>query len=170
MDSLIGTYREMAALGANFHGLSIMQHHKSVGRLVRKMGAKTLLDFGCGRGDAYKSPHDVYHSWGLKRSDITLYDPAYSERAAIPRGWYDVVVCSDVLEHVPADEVDYFVSRLFSFAKKAVWASVCCRAAKKTFPDGVTNLHVTVQPYTWWYETFSRSCPKGLSFYLVETP
>jgi hypothetical protein len=32
-----------------------------------------------------------------------------------------------------------------------VWASVCCRPAKKHFPDGV-NMHVTVMPLDWWQE------------------
>jgi len=80
------------------------------------------------------------------------------------------VVCSDVLEHVPESEVNEFVQRLFSYEKRAVWASVCCRPAKKFFPGTDVNLHVTVQPYQWWHDTFSEHAEEGKVWELVETP
>lgn len=127
-----------------------------------------MLDFGCGRGDAYRSPHKVYHQWGFMRQNVTLYDPAFNRDNGLPHGQFDLVVCSDVLEHIPEDEVDAFIGRLFGHAKRAVWASVCCRPAKKLFPDG-TNLHVTIQSYEWWKEKFEQHAA-GTRFELVETP
>lgn len=169
-DSLVPAYREMAKGGtANFQGLTVMNHTKQIGRLARSVSAKTMLDFGCGRGDAYRSPHKVYHQWGFHRGSVTLYDPAFHQSNKLPTGRYDLVVCSDVLEHIPEAEVDAFVARLFAYAKSAVWASVCCRPAKKFFADGVTNLHVTVQPYQWWHDTFVERA-NGKPFELLETP
>jgi 2-polyprenyl-3-methyl-5-hydroxy-6-metoxy-1,4-benzoquinol methylase len=168
-DRLIPGYRAMVqANSTNFNGLSILQHTKQIGRLARLVGAKTMLDFGCGRGDAYRSPYKVHHQWGISRSDVTLYDPAFNRGCNLPRGRYDLVVCSDVLEHIPEDEVDAFVQRLFSYAKHAVWASVCCREAKKFFLDGVTNLHVTVRPRGWWLDTLAKHA-NGTPFELAET-
>jgi hypothetical protein len=81
------------------------------------------------------------------------------------------VICSDVLEHVPEAEVPMFVERLFKRARKHVWASVCCRPAKKTFPGTQVNLHVTLQPVSWWSAWF-EDCSRmhGVPFTLVETP
>jgi hypothetical protein len=74
-----------------------------------------------------------------------------------------------VLEHVREEDVRDFVANLFGHAKKFVWASVCCRPAKKTFPDGETNLHVTIHQLQWWLDIFNELCD-GKPFALVETP
>lgn len=172
MDSLIPTYKELAKTAdGNFQGLSVLRHVKSIRALAQEVGAKTMLDFGCGRGDAYRSPHKLHHHLGIHRSDVTLYDPAFRPDDRLPTGQFDLVVCSDVLEHIPEEEVEEFVARLFGYAKKAVWASVCCRPAKKFFADG-RNMHVTVKPYEWWHDRFVKASiwPIGPSYHLVETP
>lgn len=169
MDSLIPDYRELAKVAdGNFQGLSILNHVVSIRKLLTETESHTMLDFGCGRGEAYKSPHKLYKQLGLPRHAVTLYDPAFMPTSALPTGKYDLVVASDVLEHIPEHEIDEFVARLFGYAKKAVWASVCCRPAKKTFPDG-RNLHVTVKPFDWWVEVFKRQDPEIHSV-LMETP
>jgi 2-polyprenyl-3-methyl-5-hydroxy-6-metoxy-1,4-benzoquinol methylase len=172
MTDLIPLYKAMAAEGGNFHGMSVMQHAKSIGKVLKQAGAKTVLDYGCGRGDAYMSAHKVHQAWGLRRIDVTLYDPAFPQHSQLPGRRFDAVICSDVLEHIPEEDVDRFIGGLFNHAKRVVWASVCCREAKKTFPDG-TNLHVTVRPLEWWRERFaSVSLLFGLAvkWHLVETP
>lgn len=170
-DTLIPAYRAMAAEGTNnFTGLSVLQHADSIGKMVRLLRAKTLLDFGCGRADAYRSPHKVWHHWGLKRAEVTLYDPAFNRDNVLPRGKFDVVVCSDVLEHVPTEETDTFIERLAGHARHGLWASVCCRPAKKKFPDG-RNLHVTIKPFDWWHVKLEAAAARHrIMFTLVETP
>lgn len=166
---MIPDYRALAKVAdGNFGGLSILQHVKSIRTLLTETESHTMLDFGCGRGEAYKSPHKLYKQLGLPRHAVTLYDPAFMPTATLPKGQFDLVICSDVLEHIPEHEVDEFVARLFSYAKKAVWASVCCRPAKKFFPDG-RNLHVTVKPLAWWVEVFKRQNPE-IHGVLMETP
>ena len=170
MDSLIPKYQALAdTMGGNFGGLSVLNHVASIKRLVKDRDCKTMLDFGCGRGDAYRSPHKLHHELGLSRHVVTLYDPAFRPSAALPTGTYDLVVCSDVLEHIPEGEVPAFVARLFAYSRKAVWASVCCRPAKKNFPGTDVNMHVTIQPYTWWYDRFHEAVGDR-AFALVETP
>lgn len=171
MDSMIPDYRELAKhADKNFLGLSILNYATSIRKLLTATDSRTMLDFGCGRGEAYKSPHKLYKQLGLPRHAVTLYDPVFMPTAVLPVGQFDLVVCSDVLEHIPEHEVDEFVARLFSYAKKAVWASVCCRPAKKFFPDG-RNLHVTVRDYPWWNDRFcAANRDPGLAFVLVETP
>lgn len=171
MDSLISEYRKLAEVAdGNFGGLSVLNHIKSIKALAKSVDAQSMLDFGCGRGDAYRSPHKLHHDLGLPRSAVTLYDPAFRPSSALPTGKYDLVLCSDVLEHVPEDETDEFISRLFGYAKRGVWASVCCRPAKKFFPGTETNLHVTVREYAWWEEKFIRLRVSPVQWVLVETP
>jgi Methyltransferase domain len=172
MDSLVPLYRQMASEGENFHGLTIYQYRSEIGKLVRQYKAQRLLDYGCGRGDAYRHQFKVHREWGLKWFDIELYDPAFREHAEKPRGQYDGVLCCDVLEHIPEDEVPEFLTTLFRHARLFLWMSVCCRPAKKAFPDG-RNLHVTVQPLPWWEEQISKAREAAGStaeWHLTETP
>lgn len=168
MTDLTPLYKEMAADGGLFRGMSIMAHTKAIGRFVRQIKAHTMLDYGCGNADAYHSPHKIYREWWLQRKDVHLYDPSFSKWNRMPTGKFDVVITNDVLEHIPEEDVDEFIARLFRFAKKGVWASFCNRPAKKFFPDGVTNLHVTQRPREWWEEKFAKHS-KGIPFELLET-
>jgi hypothetical protein len=170
MTDLLKEYRELAALGGNFRGFSLLQHAKDIGKVVKRHQASTLLDYGSGAGDAYKQPHKVHEAWGINRMRITLYDPSFPKLAppVQPSARFSGVICSDVLEHVPEVDIDAFIDTLFSHAIDFVWASVCCRPAKKLFADG-TNMHVTIHPIEWWQAKFADRC-EGQTFYLVETP
>lgn len=170
MTNLLKEYRDMAALGGNFRGFSLLQHAAEIGDVVKRHRAVNLLDYGSGAGDAYRTPHKVHEAWGLRRERIHLYDPSFKHIDAplAPGAKFSGVICSDVLEHIPEENVDAFIDTLFSHATDFVWASVCCRPAKKLFADG-TNMHVTIHPLEWWHEKFAALC-EGQTFYLVETP
>lgn len=165
MADLIQWYRKMAAQGASFHGLSIIRQRDIIRELILQTRAVTLLDYGCGRGEQYLEPHWIQRYWQLEAP--TLYDPAFPEHDKLPTGTFDGVLCSDVLEHVLEPDVDETIARLFSYARLFVWSSVCCRPAKKSFPDG-TNMHVTVKPIDWWKAKFKKHS-RGLKFELTET-
>lgn len=171
--NLIPLYRQLAADGGNFRGLSILQHRKHIGQLCREHKAKKLLDYGCGAGDAWRTPHRLHKDFGLHWFDVTLFDPAFEEHCERPFGMFDGVLCSDVLEHVPEadDQLDEVIRDLFAFARGFVWASICCRPAKKSFPDG-TNMHCTLHPMGWWHDLFEVHRPRerDVAFVLVETP
>lgn len=160
MQNLLDEYHRLAAGGSNFHGLSILQHKKTIGKLVHQFKATSLMDYGCGRGDAWHSPHNLHHYLGIKRKNLFLYDPSFPKHDKLPTDRaFDGVLCSDVLEHVPEEAVPATIERLFAYADKFVWASICCRPAKKVFADG-TNMHVTVKPMQWWesqFVTWSRA-------------
>jgi hypothetical protein len=168
--TIAGAYREMAEGGWQFQGLSILQHADCIGKFIREVGATSMLDWGCGGAAAYDSPHKLWHQWGFERKDVMLYDPSFKKFRALPAHKADIVICSDVLEHIMPGEVNAFIINLFARANKAVWASVCCREAKKTFPNTTINLHVTIKPYEWWQDKFTRLAPEGIKWNLVESP
>lgn len=167
MTDLITRYKKMAAQGASFHGLSIIRYQDIIRDLVLQTYSRTLLDYGSGRGDQYGEPYWIQRYWQLEAP--TLYDPAFVTHDTLPEGRFHGVLCSDVLEHVREDDVDELITRLFDYAERFVWSSVCCRPAKKSFTDG-TNMHVTIRPIDWWNKRFKRIAEgRNIMYKLTET-
>jgi 2-polyprenyl-3-methyl-5-hydroxy-6-metoxy-1,4-benzoquinol methylase len=142
--ALIPLYREMHAEG-HFWGRAIRYHMDRIAQLAQSSGAKTLLDYGCGKGRQYTEKH-IHERWGIMP---TLYDPAVEEWSEKPRGRFDGVICTDVLEHIPEDELDDAITDLARYSRMWCFASISCVPAGKTFPDG-RNVHVTIQRPAWW--------------------
>lgn len=163
---LIAQY-SAAMLGLQFTGLSVAQHRVAIGELIRRHQAVTLLDYGCGKAAAYAAPHKLHKRWGVPQP--TLYDPSWPLFQDKPDGTFDGVICSDVLEHVGIEHVDAVIAELFGYADKFVFASVCCRKAKKKFSDG-TNMHVTIRPYAWWQKKFEQFATGRAEYVLIQTP
>lgn len=167
---LIAMYREIAVRGEQFRGLSILQHAEEIRELLRLNGAQRLLDYGSGAGDSYNPPHLLHEFWGVPKP--TLYDPSFEgiDTPPQPGVKFDAVLCSDVLEHIPIEECEQFVTELFNYTDRFVWASVCCRPAKKSFRDG-TNMHVTQKSMAFWHKLFERvEGGRGVAYRLIETP
>lgn len=113
-----------------------------------------MLDYGCGEGRQY-TERRVHDAWGIMPA---LYDPAVSGLDVLPLGKFDGVVCTDVLEHVPEDELDGVLAELRGYAKLWCFISVCCRPAKpnKNLPGSGGNAHVTIHPKEWWRQRFAE--------------
>ena len=131
-----------------FQGSSLLKHVKEIAELVSKTGSTTLLDYGCGSGIQY-SLHSSHLYWGGILP--TLYDPASREHSSRPSGKFDGVICTDVAEHIPEEEIDDFLDDIFGYADKFIFITICTRPAKKLLPDG-RNTHLTVRPEEWWID------------------
>ena len=143
--NLIEQYRSLHNDG-KFKGLSILKHVYEISDLVRETNSLTLLDYGCGRGNQYTDA-DCHKYWGGILP--TLYDPAVPGHSQRPVGRFDGVICTDVAEHIPEEEIEDFLKDVFNYAGKFVFITICTREARKTLPDG-RNAHLTVRPREWW--------------------
>ena len=144
---LLDQYRQLHE-GDTFPGLSIMPFVYDLKHVIRAHGSRSLLDYGSGKGRQYKAER-VHEIWGVPIP--YCYDPAAPGRDVKPAGQFDGVICTDVLEHIPEDELPEVIDEISGYAKQWAFLSVCCRLAKKSLPDG-TNAHVTVKPFGWWQE------------------
>lgn len=114
--------------------------------LVADTGAKSVLDYGCGKATlAAALP-------GLK---VFSYDPAVAGRQALPAS-AGVVVCTDVMEHVEPQCTDAVIAHLCGLATRAVFVAVACRPSRKLLADG-RPAHLNVQPPAWWHARFSAA-------------
>jgi hypothetical protein len=167
---LQGLYRAMHEQGETFLGIppeqtfaghSLAPQVERIKELVERTGSRTLLDYGSGKGMQYE-PHAIRDRSGISLpsvidywnvDEVVCYDPCYAPYNQLPNGTFDGVICTDVLEHCPEDDMSWIVSELFSFARRFVFANVACYPATKRLPNG-ERAHCTVRPFEWWKVLF----------------
>lgn len=97
-----------------------------------------ILDYGCGKST-------LQQQLPFK---IQQYDPAVPKYSTLPDP-ADIVVCTDVLEHIEPDNLGNVLLHIHSLAKKAAFLVIATRPAKKILEDG-RNAHLIVKDMVWW--------------------
>jgi len=126
--------------------------------------AETVLDFGSGTGSLAKN---------LRQKNILVdeFDPCYPGKEKIPKQKYDLVITTDVLEHIYEDEIGNLFEEMLSLQPKFMYHAISTRTATILLPDN-SNCHKTVKNAEWWlnkikqltkpsninYENFSNDC------------
>jgi hypothetical protein len=146
-----------------FPGTSLAPQAHRIKALVEKTGALTILDYGSGKGRQYE-PGIVRDASGREWpsmmdywnvDEVVCYDPCYPPFSRLPTGKFDGVICTDVLEHCPEEDIPWIAAELFDFATRFVFANVACYPARKRLPTG-ENAHCTIKPVEWWRELFTQ--------------
>ena len=163
MADLNEQYRRLHRQGF-FPGYSMLPFAKAIGELVERHDVYTLLDYGCGKGHQYLVMR-AHKRWRVLPH---CYDPAVPGLDVMPPGMFGGVICTDVLEHVPEEEVVLVLARIFSRAKRFVFLTVCTREAKKKLPDG-RNAHLTIRPEDWWRERVCEANTRDIAVQLEFT-
>ena len=170
---LIELYRQMHLRGENFLGTSAEETFSGeslraqalrIKRLIEATGAHTILDYGCGKGKQYDprpvrvenvgSFDSIMDYWDV--DSVACYDPAYPPYSKLPEGRFDGVVCTDVMEHCPEEDVPWIVGEIFGYAERFVYVNATCFPASKRLPNG-ENAHCTIRPPDWWEAIFRRT-------------
>lgn len=114
---------------------------RTVLHVARRYDAQSILDYGCGQGRLGIAMRKM----GLVCRD---YDPAIPGKDGMP-SFADLVVCTDVLEHIEPDRLDTVIRHLRALARRAVFVVVATRPANKLLPNG-ENAHLTIESGEWW--------------------
>jgi len=108
---------------------------------------KTILDYGCGKG--------ALASCGSMRGyEFTEYEPSRKDRCRVPMSpedVCDVVVCSEVLEHIEPERISYVVAHIAVLTKRFAFLTIALRLSNKKLDDG-RNAHLIIKPREWWRE------------------
>lgn len=195
-EQLLGFYKEMHAGGSQWHvagedgeaaasfdaahtfpGVSLVPHVVTIQSLARQFGIRSVLDYGAGKAKFYTdrifpAPAGgekvaLKDFWGV--DEIRLYDPGYAPLATLPVGeTFDAVICTDVMEHIPEEDMDWVIDELFGFANKLVYACIATYPAGSLFPNG-ENVHVTLKDVRWWVQKFEdhRAARGGRTDYIL---
>ena len=112
---------------------------------------RTILDYGCGRSRA------VDWLGRINDAQVFRYDPALPEFAEMPCESVDLVLCTDVLEHIPEEDIDPLLTRIRGLSQNAYF-NISCVDAVEILPNG-ENAHCTVRQPGWWERRLRRVFP-----------
>ncbi len=142
-----------------FPGASLPPHIGHIKKLIEATGARTILDYGSGKGLQYRPQKIVVDGrhvadgiaeyWDV--DEVRCFDPGYAPFHELPQERFDGVISTDVLEHCPEEDLPWILDEIFGFARRFVYLNVACFPAQKTLPNG-ENAHATVRPPEWWRE------------------
>jgi hypothetical protein len=145
-----------------FSGHSLLPHVNFLKKLFDGLAVRSVLDYGAGKADVYRDVafklpdgtkvRGVQPYWGV--DEVALYDPGYAPYATLPDRRFHAVICTDVMEHIPEQDLDWVIDELFDHAERLVYACISTYPARKVFPDG-SNVHVTLKEAGWWQALFA---------------
>jgi SAM-dependent methyltransferase len=136
-------YDKSVELGTEFQknnpniwaGYDVVKYQKQIKDLVVKYNAKTILDYGCGKGLQYIDPlpyalSDEEPQWTTfdKWLGVTVYkyDPCIEEFKNLPPEGttFDGVICSQVLQTIPDKDLPWVAEKLNSYTDKFCFISL----------------------------------------------
>lgn len=106
----------------------------------------TILDYGCGRGTLKTAL--VERGWSEK--SIREFDPGIEGKDALPEN-ADLVVATDVLEHVEPALLDGVLDHMRGLADRGMFLNIALGKSKETLADG-RNAHLIVETPEWWID------------------
>lgn len=104
----------------------------------------TILDYGCGRGTLKPAAFELDHG----AREVREYDPGIPGKDALPEP-ADLVVATDVLEHIEPDRVYATLQHLRGLTCMAAFFVISLRPAKLILPDR-RNAHLSIHDAVWW--------------------
>jgi 2-polyprenyl-3-methyl-5-hydroxy-6-metoxy-1,4-benzoquinol methylase len=107
-----------------------------------------ILDYGCGQG----SLATTLRAMGWEH--VTEYDPAIAGKDSPPEP-ADLVVCTDVLEHIEPDKLDAVLDHLAALSRRALFVVISLVPTAKTLADG-RQAHISLHPAAFWAERLEQ--------------
>lgn len=126
------------------YGVSGCIHTRDVAALSRHLKTEDVLDYGCGKG-TLNATLDF---------DIREYDPCIPGKDSPPEP-ADIVVCTDVMEHIEPDCLGDVIEHLATLTKMMCFLNVSMCPAVKHLPDG-RNAHLIIERPDWWLPKFFK--------------
>lgn len=125
------------------------RHLANVLALIEAKRPASVLDYGCGHGMLLGEI--AKHTAGI---DLRGYDPGIPERAVLPPP-SDLVLSTDVLEHIEPDRLEAVLLHIRELTKIAAYLHIHTGPATAILPDG-RNAHLIQQPAKWWEARLSE--------------
>lgn len=116
----------------------------TVEHVAREMGKiDAILDYGCGQNTLAAA----LAARGFKTRSYDPAIPAFDHEPAPA----DLVVCTDVLEHVEIESMPAVLSHLAQLCRRKLFVVISLVETSKTLSDG-RQAHITLRPVETWLE------------------
>ena len=128
------------------YGISSEGYRKIVDE-NRPTPCSSVLDYSCGQSRLLEM---------IKAPNPYLYDPAVAGRDVPPPegSKYDWIINTDVLEHIPEDELPDYIEGMLQYGDKVFFVIAVALDGFK-LPDG-SPAHCTVHPKEWWLDYLGK--------------
>lgn len=155
----------------NWAGNDSKNYHNQIRFLMDRYNAKSVLDYGCGKGLQYQE----LSCYGIDESTITspmtfkerinaesvfLYDPCVNGLDQLPpvNTKFDAVICTQVLGSIPDTDMTWLKENLMSYATKFCFIglmdpTVHVKSKKRLYDHNHVTLNRTID---WYQEQFSN--------------
>ncbi len=116
--------------------------------LLSLRSLNSILDYGCGQSRLV--------DWLAKINGARAYryDPAIPAFKEFPVGRADLVINTDMLEHIPEENLHPVLTQIRVFSPN-VYFQIATAPAHTILPNG-ENAHCTVKPAEWWAELLRK--------------
>lgn len=152
---------EYAALQKSLHGegeygFSGKQYmptiFHAISQLAKRRGAVHVLDYGCASGKTMQHVRENF--WLPPNVTDAKYDPFVEEYSAEPEQ-ADLVVCTDVLEHVEPECTKAVLDHLQKLTRVLCFMTISMRKAVKELSDG-RNAHINLRSTEFWLKEIKK--------------
>lgn len=114
-----------------YSGKFLRPHAPFIKEIIDRLGCRSVLDYGCGKGAQYTwvshsddssipSGQTIEGFWGLS---VWKYDPAVVQWKIPPAGTFDLVICTHVLGSIPIIDLSAVLGEILGYANKAVYVA-----------------------------------------------
>lgn len=162
---------ELSAFYDDCYRLGVYNPNNSIGQwknLVDLDGAYRFrkgLDIGCGAGRGIKyavdKGFDVYGCDVASHASVFWKELGIADRCTVAPmhdlpyrdGEFDLVLCMDVLEHIPEFDIEKSVSELERVGSYIYMVAISLVEEHQPVGGRITT-HITLKPAEWWREVF----------------
>lgn len=130
------------------YGANSASYFNPVVKLMHRTRSADVLDYGCGKGSLVKALQE--HGYNARG-----YDPAVAEYSAPPEP-ADLVVCTDVIEHIEPEYINGVLIDLERLTKRAIYLIIATGPAQKILPDGRNAHLIQKDSREWLYDLLPR--------------
>lgn len=108
---------------------------------VRELRPTSAIHYGSCQG---KLIEFLRHA-GITR--VVRYDPNVPDLSRRPRGFFDLLISVDLLEHIPEDQIDVVLAEMAALAREAI---IVIDTRRPKGGDGATA-RLTIRSHAWWH-------------------
>ena len=116
-----------------------------VHEIMKEFSCCSMLDYGCGQGTLVQGLQTFDRPERIFRE----YDPAIAGKEEPPAEPSDLVVCTDVLEHIESEKIHGVLTHVATLTGRVLFVVVSLVPTSKTLSDG-RQAHILLRSVEWW--------------------